>query len=281
MIFHCRICFCQTPPPPPKKKKAFSFRFSTAGKGFCFLHNYFFIHFVKFVFWSVSLFLSKTNLCLVHNLRASVVQCKCVCVGGGGGVRIPSWYSKFNGSHFGLSPTSIVWTMTHAHRPQLPALLSLSQILLVACPLSRISLAFALSEYTTNTHQEESVNRLNFYFLKQSITLSSKMKTGRWFFHEFIKAMNNLAFFWKKSFVSNWLYQCFSVWPNPLRCSPSKGQQSMKKVDKHCDACKSIFTRFLVKRQERKLRRNRSFHQASSPKERKQSISPWCSQSIY
>ena len=47
-----------------------------------------------------------------------------------GAVRITPWYPKFNGSHFGLQPSSIhrmtglrggkmVWTMTYAHRPQL------------------------------------------------------------------------------------------------------------------------------------------------------------------
>ena len=47
--------------------------------------------------------------------------------GGGGGMRITLWYPKFNGSNFGLPPSSIhemteqggkkVWTMTYAHRP--------------------------------------------------------------------------------------------------------------------------------------------------------------------
>ena len=273
MIFHCRICFCQTPPPP--KKKAFSFRFFTAGKGFCFLHNYFFVHFVKFVFWSVSLFLSKTYLCLVHNLRASV-QCKCVCVGGGGGCvlrhGIQNSMEAILACH---QPRSCeLWRMRTGPSFQL---FFLSRRF---CSSRALWVASHRLLHWVNTPQTRiKKNPLigsTFIFWSRALLWVVKWKRDVGF-------STNLSRQWTTWHSSGKSLLCQTDDINAFPSDPilsvalhPKVSNRWKKVDKHCDACKSIFTRFLVKRQERN--RKRSFHQASSPKERKQSIFPWCLQ---
>ena len=69
--------------------------------------------------------------CLLVHMSLGVWACQHECLANifpsDGAVRITSWYIKFNGSHFGLPPSSIhrmtglggkmVWTMIYAHMP--------------------------------------------------------------------------------------------------------------------------------------------------------------------